>query len=201
MNKDKFLTLHALAIKKFAGAAAVADLIGATESELVGNLQAIVAEGAAITARGAFMLTPAGHQTLQAEYPAQFAQLRTDAGLMRGYDEFESVNRQFKQLVTDWQTVPVAGEVIANDHSDPHYDARIIDRLGELHERAAPVLARFAQPVPRLQRYLERLETALDKVENGETQFVSGAKIDSYHTVWFELHEDLLRILARERDE
>ena len=27
------------------------------------------------------------------------------------------------------------------------------------------------------------------------------AKIDSYHTVWFELHEDLLRMLGREREE
>jgi len=25
--------------------------------------------------------------------------------------------------------------------------------------------------------------------------------VDSYHTVWFELHEDLLRILGREREE
>ena len=27
------------------------------------------------------------------------------------------------------------------------------------------------------------------------------AMIESYHTVWFEMHEDLLRLLARVRDE
>ncbi|NQV20995.1 MAG: hypothetical protein HQ511_06225, partial [Rhodospirillales bacterium] len=45
------------------------------------------------------------------------------------------------------------------------------------------------------------LLAALEKAEDGETEFVSGAKVDSYHTVWFELHEDLLRILGREREE
>jgi hypothetical protein len=30
---------------------------------------------------------------------------------------------------------------------------------------------------------------------------VSDARTPSYHTVWFELHEDLLRVLDRERDE
>ena len=49
--------------------------------------------------------------------------------------------------------------------------------------------------------YKQRLDDAYDKVLAGEHDWVSGARIDSYHTVWFELHEDLLRMLGREREE
>ncbi len=63
----------------------------------------------------------------------------------------------------------------------------------------AQALAAFAAALPRLDRYRERLDAALARAEGGEIEFVSGAKIDSYHTVWFELHEELLRILDRTR--
>ena len=34
-----------------------------------------------------------------------------------------------------------------------------------------------------------------EKAEKGAVAWVSDAKIESYHTVWFELHEDLLRLM------
>ncbi len=49
--------------------------------------------------------------------------------------------------------------------------------------------------------YREKLEAALEKAEKGAIAWVSDAKIESYHTVWFELHEDLLRLMRRERSE
>lgn len=193
--------MHALAIRKFGTAEAVAGVIGEDAAAVAAQIEAAVADGEAISGKGAFMLTPKGQAALKAAYPAQFAALRADAGFTAAYDRFEAVNRDLKQLITDWQTMTVAGEQVPNDHSDAEYDAAVIGRLGDLHERAEPVLKAMAGGLPRLQVYLDRLEAALDKVESGETAFVSGAKIDSYHTVWFELHEDLLRILERERDE
>jgi len=98
--------------------------------------------------------------------------------------------------------IPTAGgERIANDHSDADYDAGIVDRLGAQHERAEKVLDRFAELEPRLAVHKQRLDDAYDKVLAGDLDWVSGARIDSYHTVWFELHEDLLRMLGREREE
>jgi hypothetical protein len=70
-----------------------------------------------------------------------------------------------------------------------------------LHERALTVLGRFAAALPRMAVYRDKLETALEKAEDGAVEWVSDAKLDSYHTVWFELHEDLLRMLGRERVE
>ncbi|MEQ8345604.1 MAG: hypothetical protein RIB84_17485 [Sneathiellaceae bacterium] len=198
---DKFLAMHALAIKKFGTADAVAAVIGEAAGDVAPAIEEAVGAGEAISGKGAYMLTPKGQAALKAAYPAVFAAQRGDAAFTGAYDRFEAVNRDLKQVITDWQTMEVAGEQVPNDHSDADYDAGVIDRLGGLHERAEPVLKQLAAALPRLQRYLERLEAALDKVEGGDTAWVSGAKIDSYHTVWFELHEDLLRILERERDD
>lgn len=198
---DKFLAMHGLAIKKFGTAAAVADLLNGTEAEVQTAFDEVASEDLAMAAKGAFMLTPKGQQTLQTEYPAQFASLRSDAAANAGYAKFEIINNELKQLITDWQTMNVAGQTVPNDHSNSEYDDNIIDRLGDLHERAEPMLKALTAAVPRLKRYSDRLGVALDKAENGEINFVSGAKIDSYHTVWFELHEDLLRILDMKRDD
>ncbi len=198
---DRFLALHGLAIKKFGTPGAVASVLGMAEAEVAAALEAAVAAGEAMAARGAFMLTPKGQAALVAEYPTRFAAPRRDAAFVAAYERFEAVNNDLKQLMTDWQTVEVAGDTVPNDHADKDYDDRIIDRLGQLHDRAEPVLTAFAAALPRLRRYGERLEAALDKAEDGAIEYVSGAKIDSYHTVWFELHEDLLRILERVRHE
>ena len=47
----------------------------------------------------------------------------------------------------------------------------------------------------------DKLLAALEKAEDGAIEWVSDAKIESYHTLWFELHEDLLRLMGREREE
>lgn len=198
---DSFEAMHGLAIKKFATATAVAELLGASEADVTAALDMAATEGMVMGAKGAFMLTPKGQQTLAAQYPERFGALRTDAECGAGYARFEIVNNELKALITDWQTMEVAGSRVPNDHSDHEYDTAVIDRLGELHERAEPVLASLASRLPRLGRYRARLEHALDQAESGRIEFVSGAKIDSYHTVWFELHEDLLRVLDRRRDD
>ena len=63
------------------------------------------------------------------------------------------------------------------------------------------MLRSFARMVQALARYVDRMSEDLDLVDEGKSEFVSGAKVSSYHTVWFELHEDLLRMLDRTRDE
>jgi hypothetical protein len=37
-----------------------------------------------------------------------------------------------------------------------------------------------------------KLQTALDNIHAGETMWLARPLIDSYHTVWFELHEELI---------
>ena len=201
MAELDLLALHGLAVKKAGTSEAVADLLGADPAEVGTALDGHVAEGRAMGARGKFMVTPAGRGWLEERYPETFAAQRGSDNAGAAYERFERVNRELLALFTDWQTVPAGGERLPNDHSDAEYDGRIVDRLGDLHERAEKVLGRLADLEPRLSRYVERLDGAYDKVLAGETDFISGVRVDSYHTVWFELHEDLLRMLGRTREE
>jgi len=198
----ELLALHGLAVKKAGGAGAVAAVLGRGEDEVAAALEGAVAAGQAIGAKGTFMVTPAGRAWLAERYPDAYADFRADPEAGAAYERFERINRELLALFTDWQMMPSAGgERIPNDHADERYDHAIIDRLGALHERAERNLERFAQLDPRLAVYEQRLDDAYDRVLAGDNDFVSGARVDSYHTVWFELHEDLLRMLGREREE
>ncbi|MCW2702699.1 MAG: hypothetical protein JWQ37_694 [Blastococcus sp.] len=201
MTDLDLLALHGLAVKKAGTPEAVADILGADPAAVGSALQAHVAAGRAAGAKGKFMVAPAGRSWLDERYPEVFAPLRSDDAASAAYGRFERVNRELLALFTDWQTMPAGGERLPNDHSDADYDRSVIDRLGDLHERADKVLARLSALEERLSRYAERLDDAYDKVLAGETDFVSGVRVDSYHTVWFELHEDLLRMLGRTREE
>jgi hypothetical protein len=202
MTEIDLLALHGLAVKKAGSPAAVAAVLGADEAEIESALEAAVAAGRAAGAKGTFMVAPAGREWLDERYPETYAEFRGDPAASEAYERFEKINRELLSLFTDWQMMPAAGgERVPNDHSDADYDNGVIDRLGAQHERAEKVLNRFAGLDPRLGIYKTRLDEAYDKVLAGETDWVSGARIDSYHTVWFELHEDLLRMLGREREE
>jgi hypothetical protein len=202
MTDLDLLALHGLAVRKAGGAEAVAAIVGADEAGVAASLEAAVEAGRAAGANGAFMVAPAGRDWLDEQYPQAFAEFRADPAATEAYERFERINRKLLELFTDWQMVPAAGgERIANDHSDADYDAGIVDRLGDQHERAEKVLDSFAELAPRLSIYKERLDAAYDKVLAGDHDWVSAVRIDSYHTVWFELHEDLLRMLGREREE
>jgi hypothetical protein len=201
MSDLELLALHGLAIKKAGSAAAVAEVLGRPEGEVQDALDAACAGGRAMGAKGTFMVTPAGRTWLDERYAEAFAGLRQNPASAEAYEQFERINRKLLALMTEWQMMPAGSERIPNDHSNADYDADIVDQLGALHERAERPLRRFAELEPRLNRYLERLDHAYDRVLAGEHDWVSGARISSYHTCWFELHEDLLRMLGREREE
>ncbi len=198
---ERDLALHATAIKRHAPAAAIGALVGLAEEEITPILRTAVATGRAIEAKGAYALTPLGGVALASRYGLHFQSLRDDPAFKAAYEGFERINRTLKQIITDWQTLDVGGQKVANDHSDKAYDARIIDRLGGLHEQAEPILAALARGLPRLAIYGTKLLAALEAAEDGDIEWVSDIRRDSYHTLWFELHEDLLRIMGTEREE
>jgi hypothetical protein len=198
---NRHLVLHGLAIKKHAAPQEVADLVGLDVDTVEGTLGEAETLGRVARAGGKWMLTAPAQMALRAEYSRVYSRLRESATMTAAYQEFEAINRILKQLITDWQTMTVAGERIRNAHASTDYDDVIIDRLGALHDRTTPLLNVMSQELPRLGCYTKLLTGALEKAEDGAVEWVSDAKIASYHSVWFELHEDLLRILGREREE
>jgi hypothetical protein len=195
------LVMHGLAIKKHASAEDVASVLGLDADDVRETLGKLVTAKRALEIKGRYMLAPAARMLLDAEYERVYAAERAHPSFQAGYAGFERLNPVLKQLITDWQTIPVRGERVPNDHSDKDYDAKIVDRLGDLHERVEPVINQLASALPRMAIYGEKLGAALEKAEKGEIAWVSDARIESYHTVWFELHEDLLRLMRRERTE
>lgn len=198
---EMHLALHGVAIKKHAPANAVAGVVGLTLEQAEALLKDATATGRLLEAQGGYALTPAGRMILDSQYSRFCDVQREDAAFIKAYERFERVNVELKQLITDWQTLDVGGQKVRNDHSNAEYDAEVLDRLGDVHERFEPVLAQLAKGLPRLARYGHKLEAALEQAEAGKVEWVSDAKLESYHTVWFELHEDLLRVLGRVREE
>jgi hypothetical protein len=113
------------------------------------------------------------------------------------YAQFDGFNSEFKQIVTDWQVRD--GE--PNDHSDVDYDGQTIERLAALHARFSDLLEEISRLTARLALYRTRFDTALEMVKLGDQAYFARPIIDSYHTVWFELHEDLLGIGGLSRAE
>lgn len=198
---DVHLVTHGVAISQDGSAQAVARLLGMDVGRVGRVLADLVGRGRASEVQGRFMLTPASRMALESDYSRHYEDLRADADFAAAYEEFERINLELKDVICRWQTVRVAGDVVPNDHGDVDYDQRVLRRLGDLHERTDHVLERLARHLPRLRTYRDRLRRALERALDYEIDYVSGTRNESYHTVWFELHEDLLRLMGRVRDE
>jgi pyruvate,orthophosphate dikinase len=103
-----------------------------------------------------------------------------------------------KETVTAWQ---LRDPHTPNDHSDAAYDAGVLDRLTAIHADAAEWLATLTAGCPRLADYGVRLDRALDAAKGGDGRFVASPRVDSYHGAWFELHEDLIQLAGRNRED
>jgi pyruvate,orthophosphate dikinase len=116
-------------------------------------------------------------------------------------DAFLPLDGRMKETVTGWQMREVDGKPVMNDHSDEGYDAGILSQFADLTEDADAWLLRLRDGLPRLEIYRVRLERARGKVGAGEHDYIASPRLDSYHNVWFELHEDLILLAGRTREE
>ena len=112
----------------------------------------------------------------------------------RVYDEFSVINADFKPAISQWQ-------MARNPDASPPdaADVAVLALVDELHRAVVPVIAAAADLVPRLAAYAEMLDAALGRAQAGEMAWLSRPIIDSYHTVWFELHEELIGLAGRTR--
>ena len=191
--------LHALRVKGFAETDVLAEVTHLDDVTVVQALETFAAEDLVKRRQGVevsgWVLTPQG----RAEHEKRLAEELDTSGVRpeieARYAEFTRLNAPVLQVCTDWQL----RDGVVNDHADRGYDAEVVDRLGDLHERARPVLDGLTAALPRFGGYRDRLATAVDRVRSGDREWFDKPLIDSFHTVWFELHEDLLATLGLER--
>lgn len=197
--------LHGLRLKGFAPVTVLAPLAACEESYVTFLLAQLLDEGLVQYREGAvtgWWLTPSGRRVDADMCAAEVAAAGAAAGLSAAYERFLALNHPFLAVCTDWQMVSPPGRAqTVNAHDDEEYDAAVIARLGQLDDAVQPVCADVAALLPRLTTYSSRLAEARRRVEAGELDWFTAALIDSYHTVWFELHEDLLATLGLSREE
>jgi len=115
--------------------------------------------------------------------------------------QFLDLDARMKQAVTAWQLREAGGEPVVNDHGDADYDAAVLGRLQDLYAETAPWLDSLAGRLPRIAAYAARLGRACQAIQRGDGRFVSSPRVDSFHGAWFELHEYLIRLAGRTREE
>lgn len=187
--------LQAVRLKGRVRPAELAATLGRDLGDIVDVVERLTAAGLLVDDT-TLRITPGGRARLEALLAEERRGL--DAGAMAdAYRDFRPVNTDFKSLVTDWQVKGGA----PNAHDDAEYDAAVLARLGEVHARALPIIEAAAVQLPRLKTYSTKLLAALDKVKAGDTAWLSKPLIDSYHTVWFELHEELIGAVGLTRAE
>ena len=197
-SEPGFLVLHALRLKGFADTAVVAALARLSEDESTEHLEKAAAVGYATRRDGrisGWALTPGGRAQHQTLITAELESTGSRAAVEGAYRRFLDVNNELLTVCTDWQLKDGA----LNDHRDADYDAKVIDRLRAVDTKVQPVCADLGEVFERFGDYGERFTRALERVEAGEGDWFAKPMIDSYHTVWFELHEDLLATLGIER--
>ena len=197
----ELLVLQALRLKSLVDTHAVAEVVGADEAVVASSLEALAEVGLVRRrdgARAGWMLTRDGRADGQRRLADELDASGARDLVSAAYRRFLDLNAEFLSVCTDWQVRDVDAQVL-NDHADPDYDTAVVARLGEIHEAVRPVCGDLADALARFARYGPALDEAYRRVSSGDTDWFTKPMIDSYHTVWFELHEDLLSTLGVER--
>jgi hypothetical protein len=134
-------------------------------------------------------LTEAGRARLVELLTAERATVDADAAA-EVYQRFVDINADFKSLISQWQ--------LTRDSAGPDEVATVLNRVDDVHRAVSPVVASASDLVPRLAAYAQRLDDAVRRAHD-DTSWLTRPMVDSYHTVWFELHEELLGMAGRTR--
>jgi hypothetical protein len=200
-SEPRLLVLHGLKLKGFAEPDAVAGVVGLEHTMVERLLAALVQEGSAIRRDGrisGFALTAAGRAAHAAGLVAEAEALGHRSVVDEQYRRFLVLNSRLLEVCTAWQVKDLSTNTL-NDHTDPAYDAAVVDRLVEIHEQVQPICTSLTSLLVRYSPYSARFTSALVRVRNGEQAWFAKPIIDSYHTVWMEMHEDLLATLSLDR--
>jgi hypothetical protein len=203
-STPELLTLHAVRLKGLADEAEVAsrfDLDRPETDELLLDYEAYgwVTRSDFAGTTG-WSMTAAGRQEDERRLADELHATRALEAVHDAYRDFLPYNARLLKACTDWQLRPTRTDPLAaNDHSDIRWDQHVLAELATLGDELAALGAVLGTRLERFQGYDRRFHTALTRALNGEPAWVTRPRADSCHTVWMELHEDLLATLGVER--
>jgi hypothetical protein len=198
----RLLVLHGLQLKGNAPAPALADTVDLPLAEVERELRALAAEGLVVertSPPAGWGLTPAGRETVSRLVAAEVDAAGARPAVADAYHRFRALNAAVLDACSRWQVRDVAGSPVLNDHRDAAYDAGLVADLARIQRRADPVVDDLAGTLARYRAYGPRLRRAVQRVEAGDGEWFTKPSLPSYHSVWFELHEDLLSTLGLDR--
>ncbi len=190
--------LRALSIKGSATAEQLVDAVLASPADTQPLVDGLLADGMAENATGQLRLTATGKAAAGALFTSDRAALGEERA-SHALDEFHPFDLRMKDIVTAWQIREVGGEQQLNDHADAAYDAQVLDSLALLDGEVAAWLAALPS-IGRFGTYRARLARAAGLARTDQ-RFIASPRVDSYHSAWFELHEDLIRLAGRRRED
>ena len=190
--------LRAIAIKGFAPIQGVAAVVLSTPDDVRPILDQLVIDGLAATVAGAYRLTEPGTIRAGALLGVEQAAWGIDRATA-ALDAFLDLDQRMKAAVTAWQLRDDADGQVVNDHSDAAYDRSVLDRLAALHAETIAWLVPLESGCARLAGYRVRLGRAIERAVAGDQRYVASPRVDSYHGIWFEFHEDLIQLAGRSR--
>jgi hypothetical protein len=186
--------LMAAKLKGRARMDAVAAYAGISPEDAEAQIRQLVDAGF-LTGDQQVRITPDGKGRIDELLTAERATIDRER-LGQAYEEFDSHNTTFKSVVTAWQLKDAA---TVNDHTDAAYDADVIEQLVAVHQNFRPLVLQIIEIAPRLAPFADRFDRAITAVQQGDHTYVARPMMDSYHTVWFELHEELIGLLGLSR--
>jgi len=190
--------LQAVRLKGRVSAADLAATLGEDLDDVTPTVDQLIASGLLVDGT-TLKISPSGRTRLETLIAEERRGIDS-AAITAAYHDFRAVNTDFKAVVTEWQLKGgPAGK--PNTHDDAEYDAAVLARLDDVHSRVVPIIDAAATQLPRLNAYSSKLLVALGKVKAGQTAWLTRPLIDSYHTVWFELHEELIGAIGLTREE
>jgi hypothetical protein len=200
-SDSRLLVLHGLRLKGFAEPDDIAALVGLEPGEVIAQLEHLNAGELVIYREGrltGWALTPSGRKAQEQGLQAELQACGARDAVFDAYKRFLDLNNDLLAVCTAWQ---MKDEATINDHADVAYDQSVIDELHALHAKAEPIISDLEATLDRYRGYRGRLEASLTRLRHGEPEWFTKPLIDSYHTVWFQLHEDLLNTLGIERSQ
>jgi pyruvate,orthophosphate dikinase len=189
---SRFDVLRALGLKGLATAERVAAVLDADAGAVEAELRAAAEAGLVRETPRGFAMLPAGREAVLEALAAERAAI-DPAAIDAAFAAFDALDREFKALVSSWQQAAPA-------EADAAW-AAALSGLEQLHARLGPVVAQAAGLAPRLAPFAGRFEQALAAVRAGDRSMLASPLKESYHTVWFELHEELIALSGRRREE